>query len=333
MGYYMAGFKRKYATKRTFRKKAKTVAKTGFRQGGFKRKTFKRNAVKKQSLQGKAVRAGNHHWFSKGGAIVNNRKPFLKKLETMLAPRFTIINNAFRTNTGVGVQNAVQANIGFSTYDLNNIDPAPLVAGIANKFIAESCKMKTYFTNQSNQNIFVDIYDLVYRRDYIPGQDCTYHWKHGDSDQGAATAWQTIGSTPFQSEFFTAYHKVLKVTRTNLAQGESHEHVKTVKLNKMITQEISGNALTAQDLGGLKGWTHCTMLVYWGAPYNDVTTKTVVSTGDVSMDVISSKEYKYTYLQNAYTRISNLNALPAVFAAAEDIMNEDTGAAVAPVNA
>jgi hypothetical protein len=111
-----------------------------------------------------------------------------------------------------------------------------------------------------------------------------------------------------------------------LGSGQSHTHYQNVKPNKWYNEELlftTGNATTANS--SLKGFTVHTMIVAHGMPYNDLTTQTQVSTGQVALDIVYTKQLKYYVIQQNFSTTYANNTLPTSFTVQEEIMNPGLG--------
>lgn len=193
------------------------------------------------------------------------------------------------------------------------------------KYVAESCVGKTLFTNQDQGNVELHLYDIVCRRD--TPNDPLGAWVNGLNDQngGATFAYNSLplGSVPQASEYFNVYYKVKQHTRVVLAQGQSHCHYVSIKPNRMFNAEI----LESADIS-YKGWTVWTLIVANGLPANDVTTVSSVSSGQVNLDVVATKQLRYTYSVDAVQNYYYTQSLPTSFAVGQSVMDIGSGAKV-----
>jgi hypothetical protein len=76
---------------------------------------------------------------------------------------------------------------------------------------------------------------------------------------------------------------------------------------------------------GLRGVTEHTLFVIVGYPAHDSTTKTQVSTGAVSMDIIATQNYQFGYVAADNVTYTRIQTLPGNFAVGEETMNEELG--------
>ena len=75
----------------------------------------------------------------------------------------------------------------------------------------------------------------------------------------------------------------------------------------------------------IANFTCYTLLVTHGLSSNDITTKTVVSTGAVKLDIVTKTQYRYTHVADATTPVFYTNNL-AAFPNGQDIVNVGSGA-------
>lgn len=156
-------------------------------------------------------------------------------------------------------------------------------------------------TNNQTNTCYVDLYDIVARRD--SNRTSTNAWYQGLQDQGLSVGYNAINVTPFMSKDFTTNWKVLKKTSIELPPGATHRHIMTVDLNQAWNAERMQSAVSQYA-----GLTHGTLIVSWGAPDHDATGVANVSTGSVLLDVVRSKQIEYFYdaPQSTNTRYSTL---------------------------
>ena len=172
------------------------------------------------------------------------------------------------------------------------------------------------FTNNQTNNIFVDIYDVVARRDgeYNP----VAAGDQGLADQGISGGLGTINITPTQSQLFNQNWKVLKRTNIELGPGVSHRHIQSIALNKAWNAERmqTGSAYYA-------GLSTGVLVVAWGAPCHDATTVTNVSTASVLLDIVFTRQITYTVCTPQVTASKYVSALPTIVTERE--VNEESG--------
>ena len=95
------------------------------------------------------------------------------------------------------------------------------------KALLETAQAVTYFTNQTNAPLSLDIYDVVARRDMPRTSDsfandpCSL-WLQGMNQAGAgSSAPSNVGVNPFQSPLFCQAWKIIKVSKVQLPQVQT----------------------------------------------------------------------------------------------------------------
>lgn len=248
-----------------------------------------------------------------------------------LAKNYVGVNTAQRITAGIGLQNAYTVMPMFNSGDVASIS-SKVANNNTNKIFLSSCSAEVMLTNQELANVRIYIYDIIARRDSqsnVNTQNPDTAWKNSYADEGGANSnYSIVGSTPYSSDLFTQYFKVLKVTHLTLSQGQSHTHRVHYSPNRAIDGEY-----IQYNSGSFKGLTCFTMIVLHGYPENDSTTKTQVSTGQCDVDVIIRKQYKYTWLNDQDTTFSMTNNLPANFTVGESIVNIGAGSVATDSNA
>nr|WAE42308.1 MAG: capsid protein [Cressdnaviricota sp.] len=248
-----------------------------------------------------------------------------------LAKNYYGINTGFRHTQTVGLQGAVIVNTMFTYADVNNISQK-INAVQTNKFLIKSCSAETLITNQDSGNVNIVLYDIIARRDLSTSSNLSSPlaaFQNSLADEGGSNSnYQFVGTTPFSSDLFTQFFKVVKMTHLTLGQGQCHTHRVKFNVNSIIDGE-----LIQYNTNGFKGVSCWTMAVTSGMPYNDSTTKTQVSTGSIAIDIVNKRQYSYTWMQDVDTNYSFSNQIAGSFTVSEDIMNEATGTATVDVTA
>lgn len=247
-----------------------------------------------------------------------------------LSKNYKVYNSTSRVASAVGAQ-AVDTLT--SLYNVTEVN-AQLTAITANKtqkILLQSVTAVLEITNQTLSNVRVMLYDIIARRDLsaanVANPDVA--WRNSYADEGGANAnWAVVGTTPFSSDLFTQYFKVLKVTHLSLGQGQLHSH----RIHFQPNRVIDGEYMQYQSYG-MKGLSCFTMVVAYGQPENDSTTVSQISTGSVSLDTILRRQYKYTFTTDSTTTYSVTNNLPATFTVGSHIIDEGSGLVVADASA
>lgn len=184
---------------------------------------------------------------------------------------------------------------------------------------------KYMITNQDIGNCQLHIYDVIVKRDYPSTAHVAFD--AGIKDIGN-NAWDStqLGLMPWSSPEFNSYFKVLQKNSIILAQGQSHTHIVSYKPNKSIIAEI-----LKSNCQSLKGYTIFTMIIAHGLPVNDQTTKTNVSTGSVSLDIVQTQDIHWTWMEKNKSNYTYVPELPLLTTEYE--MNIGSGAPQADTQA
>lgn len=241
---------------------------------------------------------------------ITTRKPSKRVLamKRVGAPNFYVTNFGSFIKNQEGFQAATD-------YGHANIDLLRLIkskvpntsAPQVTQFVLESFTSEFLMTNSSLATQYIDIYDVIRKRDtqYAAGDlaqnptiDPHNAWKYGVSDQSAAppdlAAYQNINSLPTDSRLFNDYFKVVKRTHIGLVAGATHRHHVVHKMNKLIDTEVLNKAY-----GDLAGYTTYTLVVINGQPTSVPTeTDPVVTTAQTQLDIVYSIRAKYTWVSD-----------------------------------
>lgn len=254
---------------------------------------------------------------------------YMKQVFKQNSPQSYITNTSVRVYRPAGVQACAfhtacfGGNTGgdFTAGDMGGIlnqyyGVTPTAAQKTTRVFMNKCLQQYMFTNNQTNNVFVDIYDVVARRDN--GWNPQAAFDAGLKDQGIASGTDAINVTPFMSTIFTQNWKVLKKTNIELGPGVSHRHIQSVALNKVW------NAERMQEGGAhYQGMTTGILIVAWGAPNHDATTVANVTTGSVLLDCVGSRQITYAICQTQVTGTKYVTALPAI--TTEKGVNEESG--------
>lgn len=249
-----------------------------------------------------------------------------RSIKKAMSNNYVAINSATRITQTAGQQAVKSVQSLFNAGDLSTLS-ARIQNNQTNRFCAESCSSEIMITNQDLGNVKIMIYDLIARRDATLAMTPVYPdaaWQTSYGDEGGANAdYQVVGSTPFSSDLFVQYYKVLKVTHVILGQGQCHIHRVKFSPNRVIDGET-----LQYTTGNLKGLSVFQMIVAYGTPCNDATTKTTVSTGQVALDVVTRRQYKYTWINDNDTNWFKTDNLPHSFAVNQEEINIGSGAII-----
>ena len=295
---------------------------------------YKKFRSKKSSIHQKALPNIPGHGSGGTFSVYNMRSKMSKwnaGLKKTGASNFTYLNSSNRATATIGTQSSIIAGQAYTAADINSIQ----TSGSSNKTfktLLESCTMKTIYRNQANNDAYLTLYDVVARRDMSPS-DTNYNnpiaaWYNGITDTGTtSTMTSQVGATPFDCPKFCQFYKVVKVTHIILPAGGTHEHRVHYEPNRLFNTSIT------QDSTNMRGLTYFCAAVYYGAPDNDSVTKTQVSTGQVAIDMVQTKQYRFTYLLDATTNNTFTQSLPTAYTISEDVFQDESGTVVTSTTA
>jgi len=279
--------------------------------------------LKKRRLTQKASRDGTGGTFSK----FSFKRYKVPRGFGGTTDNYFVTNGSGRFSAGSGVQNAETHGTFFTKYDLNLI-ASQVSSSDTLKYLLKSCSAELELTNQCKGNVRLKIYDIVARRDLNTSnvQTPSYAWAHNYAQEGGNDSdYTVVGTTPFSNSMFVKFFKISKITNVLLAQGQTHCHKLYFKPNAVINKD------TLDEIShGLKGLTRYTMIVAHGCPYNDIEIEHV-STGDVAIDWIVRKQYRYTHVDDSSVNYNVSNQLPVL--ANVHLMDIGSGEAEADQNA
>lgn len=310
----------------------------GRRYGGVKKSAPKRAVVRRAGARkARAVRsAGGRSGYRKmiqsaSGLMTNSlwsyrarALPFrVRAMKAVGAPDIYHQNYAQVLNTATGLQ----------TYtSFPSVTPAQLKAisgntpsGAPNRVLIQNAQTEITFTNVNNTSCEVELYDIFFKRDLSIGANITTtlgNYTIEDIDEmiangakasaniapGGSDVSRYIGASPFDSQPFKNYCRVVKRTHVMLASGASHRHQALIGVNKLGDESIIGN----DDLTYLKGFTYATLMYVRGVGAYDPTDVTGGATvNGVFLNVVTSVRIKYTYVtDNTNTIHYNNQPLP-----------------------
>lgn len=276
---------------------------------------------KNDGMRKKVVRGalGGQATFSKWAAA-NRASPRVRAMKKVGAANFYVTNEAAQLITTEGFQE-VGSWAFQSTADLKAIAtnvPAP--AGInPRQYVLESCKAEYMITNSTLATMYIDIYDVVRKRDADlsisnASQNPREAWVIGVDNQFGApgtNAYKNINSLPTDSRLLKDYFRIVQRSHIGLAQGATHRHHVMLKSNKLIDTNLLDQKEDAEDLAGHAVYT---MICIYGQPASvkPEVGPTVVTTAQGAIDVVKAVRYKYTWVQdtsNNFYYTDNLSTL------------------------
>jgi len=255
---------------------------------------FNKKKARKFSLSGKAVKAGTSHWLSIGAPGFDKaHKPssWMNKYLKMNATNTYTFSQSGQLSIAPAssTQNVFTVTGIYTPYDLSLFIPS---IGIDNHIILKSVSCVMTMMNQSDMPAFVELYDIQARK--------TLLGTAGTSYQDPASAWinevatsnaKVYGGTPFGATSFTENYKVNRITRLNLAAGETAEHILNIKNNHVFKDSDLIPAAPVQDKGSFEMFTRFIMAVVRSPPTDD-SISPLVGSGSVKVDFVCAKEYR-----------------------------------------
>lgn len=235
-----------------------------------------------------------------------------------------VVNSSAKVIAAIGKQAVANLAVVFQQTDLAAMRTAVTAASTARLCYKESY-VTQMITNQDNGNAMITLYDVICRR--ATTESPTTCWVNGTSGGGSSNQQNVVGAEPSSCARFNDFYTIKKIFQFWLGAGQSHAHIMKFNPNRSLPGEV-------QDVTSyIPGLTHATMMVVNGGPYNDSTTKSQVSSGAASIDIVTAISYKFTFINSLTDSLFTLSTLPAAFTVAESIMNENTGAASADIQA
>lgn len=219
----------------------------------------------------------------------------------------------------------------------DGVSTAPAVPTLGNfqksfKMYITSLEHFVAFSNSSNGNVTLDIYDCLAKRDrnivIYPDID----WQNGQryderGGLGGVTGYDIDipYTSPFTSEIFKLYWDVKKITHVDLAQGRSHEHVHHHDVNRMIDTELYATAAM------YKGLTSCIMVVVRGMPVETAINSGVATLADARVVSVARTKFKYRLASTTPTIFTDYNNLSLAPITDPTLLSEGLGSFVVPV--
>lgn len=324
--------KRSYKGKRRYASKKYTISKrSGSKTGG-------------------ATQCGTGHWKSYGngpkGSSYMKSSRFIKQTEKMLPAQIQLTDDKFQIAAASAVQNMAIVGSLYTPYDLYNFNGGQVVNTTkigSNKVILVDYSMIVAFTNQTNANIKVTLYDIIQRRD-ISAYSGNNAWIANPTIlwQNAATTnpgynYANTAAVPFDVAEFCQYYKVIGSKDYRLAQGETGEHFVNGKLHKVWDHSNEANnygatidipANLSRYYGGFKGLTYYCMAVVQGFPTDNDNATVTTSLAECDFVTTTRFTYKQVNTQNhVATTATNIAA------AAGHVFNQGSGADALIANA
>lgn len=197
------------------------------------------------------------------------------------------------------------------------------------QFLLESATAEYIMTNSSLATIYVDIYDVVRKRDQSGSSETagpSAAWFQGVKNEtagGLEDGAAMIGSLPTDSRLFKDYFKVVQRTHIGLTQGGTHRHSIKLKSNELIDTQL----LNTSD-GDLTGITVYTLVCAYGQPASvpQEEAPSIVTTASGFIDIVRTVRYKYSWVADFSNNFVSLDNLSST--AGEQVVSIGAGAIV-----
>lgn len=291
---------------------------TGGRRGRPRKRTMQKRNFK--TVPGVGGQVSN---FRLGRPMPSYVKPLLKLTNfkthrALISQRLDCVQGQQASMNFAYLQNGGYAQITNPAYDIAYLLNQASLNGIGGGNISDnspSTTTKIYIkkvfakfmmTNMDIGNAQVHIFDIICKRDYPQGATIAFGNGISDVTTGAQDQ-RALGLMPWSSPEFNTHFRVLQKSSVILAQGQSHMHYVNYSPNKIFTAE----RLVSSD-NSLAGATLFTMILIHGLPVNDRDTKTNVSTGSVSLDIVQTREVHWSWMEHNRSSWSTTGALPVL---------------------
>lgn len=161
-------------------------------------------------------------------------------------------------------------------------------------------------TNQSKANVFITMYEYIYRRDAV--FNFSQLVTHGLSDVVSVSppTFGTYGTTPFMSPTLGSNVKIQKVYQLELGQGRCHRHTSKYSYNDIFDYSY----LSESSSDYLAGWSRGICIVCKGEPVNDQTTVASVVSAPTAVDIIWEKQLTFKLVPGNVRNLSYTMELP-----------------------
>lgn len=305
----------------------------GRRYGGKKRTAARRAAVRKAGVRkgarkAVAMRARRYPLIQAASGMLTNslwvnkarRLPFrIRALKAVGAPDIYHQNSSQVLNSVTGLQT-------YTSFPTCTPTQLKAISGLTpsgqpNRVCIESAQTEITFTNVNNTSCELELYDIFFKRDLSVGANITVggnNYAFDNIDEmikegcmagasiapGGTDVSRYIGASPFDSQPFKAFCRVVKRTHVMLASGASHRHQAQIGINKLGDESVIGN----DDLTYIKGFTYATLAYVRGVGAYDPTDVTGgPTTNGVFLNVVTSVRIKYTFVTDNTNSITYNN--------------------------
>lgn len=208
------------------------------------------------------------------------------------------------------------------------------------RFIVENVQTELTLTNQSNAAAEIEIYDIVCRRDvdaswtittggntYIAaGQPSSYVEIGCDIASGALPTSgqeQIIGASPYDSQLFKDYFRVVRKTHVMLLSGGTHRHSAQHMVNGIVE-----TALLNDNTAMLKGLTIGSMLCVRGVAAINMGPEgsPLTTSNNPKINVLYNERVKFTWVADSTQTVYYHDNLPHSASTDVEVRNIGSGA-------
>lgn len=282
-----------------------------------KYKNSKRNVkthFRPKGPEGKALQ----EWdgvFKSNVTIPGRQYPkFLKLYKTTYGKNSICSNSASQYSTVIGAQQTQDIGTFNRRSDINNIFDATNERGVWRGFVNNQL-----WRNQSNAQIFLDVYFCVCNRDTDLSPLAV--WADLITQYATAGTAGFYNSSPKDFKEFKKWWRIVKIQKVCLSPGNVWQLQWKHFPNKWIPTQYVQNTYNTDYL---KNVTASAFAIYYGPPLNDEQSTTEVTLGFIQrLDVVSSLKYYYNNIPIFVTSQSFTNTLPTSHDNNAEVMLED----------
>jgi len=213
------------------------------------------------------------------------------------------------------------------------------------RYVMDSYQSELMLTNATNSACEVEIYDIACKRDllveneeFIGGAISDYYpwngligpidaWRlglaiaNGANPASASDYHNYFGASPFDSQIFKNYFKVLKRTNVQMPCGASHSHWNFAKPNRVVEQSLYNDSKTFAKAG----LTFFTMWVVKGYPINANGETVTATTSEVQLNYVNAVRTKYTRVLDSSQTCVTTDSLTTPASGDTEVFNTANG--------
>lgn len=257
----------------------------------------------------------------------------VKAMKRVGAPNLTEVNFGSQSIAKEGFQNAYITSWLNQTDVQNIFTKVPSTSTVqpgyykTTRCVVGSLQGEVMMTNSSLASCYVEIYDIARKRDankteFVWTQDPLTAWIRGiqDSTGLGQTDFQFLKASPFDSQVFKDWFKVVKRTRIELSQGATHKHGVLLNPNKLVDASMPN--FVDGDYAGL---TMYTMVVFYGQPASvpQENAPAIVTTAQVALDFVTNNRIKYHWVSDTTFNVYQQDNLSSI--AGEQVVSIGAG--------